>query len=111
MVIEGGMTVFLVGCAGGAISEVLHWWNLRHKPNFPKYAGTPKYWILTSLMIIMGGLIAWLYFGQRAEGIIAAHVGLSAPLILQKMTVSIPGVKGARGADPSDASVRSFFTW
>ena len=111
MVVEGGVVVFLVGCAGGAISEVLHWWNLRQKPNFPKYARTPKYWILTLLMIFIGGLIAWLYFGQKAEGIVAAHIGLSAPLILQKMTVSVPDLKGARGAAPADTSVRSFFTW
>jgi hypothetical protein len=111
MVVEGGMSVFLVGCAGGAISEVLHWWNLRQKSNFPKYASSPKYWILTISMILVGGLVAWLYFGQKAEGIVAAHVGLSAPLILQKMTVSVPDVKGARGFDPSSTSVRAFFTW
>ena len=111
MVVEGGFAVFLVGCAGGVVSEILHWWNLRYKPNFPKYAGTPKYWVLTILMILVGGLIAWLYFGQKAESIVAAHVGLSAPLILQKMTVSVPDVKGARGALPSQTSVRAFFTW
>jgi hypothetical protein len=62
-------------------------------------------------MICIGGLIAWLYFGQKAEGVVAAHIGLSAPLILQKMTVSVPDLKGARGAAPADTSVRSFFTW
>jgi hypothetical protein len=27
------------------------------------------------------------------------------------MTVSVPDLKGARGAAPADTSVRSFFTW
>jgi hypothetical protein len=29
MVLEGALTVFGVGCAGGIVAEILHWWNLR----------------------------------------------------------------------------------
>lgn len=32
MIIEGGMTIFATGCAGGVLAELLHWWNLRDAP-------------------------------------------------------------------------------
>ncbi len=108
MVIEGAGLVFLAGCGGGVLNELLHWWNLRKKPEFPRYVRSAKYWILTLLMALVGGFIVWLYFGQQVEGVLAVHVGLLAPLILQKMASSVPEAAGARGRE---ASVRSFFNW
>jgi hypothetical protein len=28
VVVDGGLAVFGVGCGGGALAEVRHWWNL-----------------------------------------------------------------------------------
>jgi hypothetical protein len=112
MIVEGGYTVFATGCAGGAVAEVLHWWNLRESPQLPAYAGSPFYWGITAAMILAGGLFAWIYFGERAEAIIAAHVGISAPLILQKLATSVPETKGAKNVIVTPAaSIRRFFTW
>lgn len=63
-------------------------------------------------MIFAGGLVAWLYFGDSAEAIIVAHVGISAPLILQKLATTVPDTKGGKNIVATPApSVRQFFTW
>ena len=63
-------------------------------------------------MIFAGGLIAWIYFGARAEAIIAVHIGVSTPLILQKLVTSVPDTKGSKNIIVTPApTVRRFFTW
>jgi hypothetical protein len=112
MIVVGGYAIFGIGCAGGVLAELLHWWNLRESPQLPAYSASPFYWALTVAMILAGGLVAWVYFGERAEAIIALHVGLSTPLILQKLATSVPDTKGAKNiiATPTP-TVRRFFTW
>ena len=41
-----------------------------------------------------------LYFGERADGLLALHVGISAPLILQKLA-STAAQRGGKSANPS----------
>ena len=101
--------VFAVGTFGGAFLELLHWWNLRRRnPRFPKYATSLFYWLVTLLMALAGGSLALFYFGERAEALLAFHVGLSAPLIAQKLatTMAQPGARSANGLRLTD-----FFTW
>ena len=101
--------VFAVGVFGGAFLELLHWWNLRRRnPRFPQYARSSFYWIVTLFMVLAGGAITLFYFGDRAEAIVAFHVGLSAPLIGQKLatTMAQPGARSIDGARLID-----FFTW
>jgi hypothetical protein len=112
MVIEGATEVTGVGLAGGVLAEILHWWNLRLDKQLPDYAKSPKYWIITLAMILAGAFITWIYFGNRAEAIVALHVGISTPLILQKLAVSVPEIGGSRSiiATPQP-TVRRFFSW
>jgi hypothetical protein len=111
MTIESGWLVFLTGCLGGVFCELLHWWDLRTKPEWPAYAYWPRYWVLTLAMLAAGGIVCWLYFGQRADGVVALHVGLSTPLILQKLVASVPERPGAKAAVVPQPSLKSFFTW
>ncbi|MPZ44224.1 MAG: hypothetical protein GEV05_12620 [Betaproteobacteria bacterium] len=112
MVLEGSHSIFMAGCAGGALAELLHWWGLRQSPQLPAYAKSLLYWFITLAMVLAGGLVAWFYFGNRAEAIIAAHVGLSAPLILQKLVTSIPETEGSRNIVVTPPpTLRRFFTW
>ena len=69
-----------------------------------------RYWILTLLMVLAGGAVTWLYFGQKVDGILAIHVGLTTPLLLQKLVASVPEPSGAREVVPQH-SVKSFMTW
>jgi hypothetical protein len=59
------------------------------------------------MLALTGGLIAWLYFGSRVQGIVALHVGLSTPLILQKLTTTLAPT-GGHGGGPS---LIRFFKW
>ncbi len=112
MVLEGALGVFGVGCAGGALAEALHWWNLREKLELPHYVKSLFYWVMTLVMIATGGFVAWLYFGDHAEALVAVHVGLSAPLILQKLIKSVPKTSGAKSVITTPApSLRGFFSW
>jgi hypothetical protein len=100
--------VFITGFAGGIILELVHWYAIRKNGRWPAYGRSPLYWAISALMCAAGGGLAVLYFGGRAEGIVALHVGLSAPLILQKLTTTIASTPGAKGLR---AGVFSFFDW
>lgn len=108
MELLGESQVFLLGCVGGGINEFLHWWNLRTEPEFPIYARRPTYWIITAIMVVIGGGLAFLYLGASPDTLLALHIGLSAPLILQKLTSTAASVQGARGGGPS---IINFFRW
>lgn len=112
MVIESAAGVFGIGSLGGALSEVLHWWNLRQNQDWPDYARRVMYWIITLLMIGVSGVLAWIYFGEHAEAVLAIHVGISTPLLLQKLVSSLPRNDGAKNLIAKQPpSIRGFFTW
>ncbi len=102
--------VFGVGVAGGGVAEVLHWWNLRLQAVLPEYAKSPIYWIITGVMALTGGLVAILYFGSSADGILVLHVGAATPLLIQKLVTSIPEHKGAKSMS-SGPTIPRFFRW
>jgi hypothetical protein len=108
MPLHSTYTVFAIGAAGGAALEMLHWYALRRDRRLPAYATSPLYWLITLAMIALGGLIAILYFGSRAEALLAFHVGASTPLILQKLTTTVVREPGAKSLD---ASPMSFLNW
>ena len=108
MQLNSYLSVFLVGSAGGLLLELVHWWNIKKKNQFPKYARSAKYWIITAAMALAGGLLALVYFGDEAQAILPLHIGLSTPLILQKLTTTM-AEPGERAGE--ETSILSFFTW
>jgi hypothetical protein len=76
-------TVFLLGIIGGALAELLKWYQLRESPNFPVYATTFRYWLITALMIIAGGILAVVHGVNATEPLLAVNIGVSAPLIIK----------------------------
>jgi hypothetical protein len=102
------LQVFLVACCGGVLLEIVHWYAVRKDGRFPEYAKSPQYWAASAVMALAGGGLAVLYFGSRAEGIVALHVGLSAPLILQKLVTTVADVPGAKGVRHG---LLDFFRW
>jgi hypothetical protein len=102
--------VFLAGTAGGVLLELLHWYALRREKRLPQYASSIFYWVVSALMAFAGGALAWLYFGARAEAIVAAHIGLSAPLILQKLATTVAPT-GSKGVGGMGQRLLAFLRW
>lgn len=108
MILTSMPQVFAAGLCGGAALELLHWYAIRRDEKFPQYASSPAYWIITGAMACTGGAIAILYFGGRADGLLALHVGASTPLILQKLATTIAKKPGAKSLQ---ATPLSFMSW
>src|SRR5262249_31649999 len=106
MTLTTAWQVFFAGLAGGCLLERVHWYAIRKNGRWPTYGKSPQYWIVSAIMAVAGGGLAVLYFGARAEGIVALHIGLSAPLILQKLSTTIGSTPGAKGMSKG---IMSFF--
>ncbi len=93
--------VFGYGVLGGALAELLKWYQMRESPTPPPYLGSKKYWVLTVLMALAGGLLAALQ--NVASPLLAINIGISAPLVLKALAAVTPiqppqaGVSGAGG--------------
>ena len=105
------LTVFLVGILGGALGEALKWYQLRESPNMPEYSKKPAYWIITAVIALAGGVLAWLYGIDMTKLLLALNIGISAPLILKSLASAVPnlsGVGGAKDLEGSKPSIGSF---
>lgn len=80
--------IFGYGVLGGAFGELLKWYQLRESPSSPAYLGNLKYWILTVLMALAGGLLAALQ--NVSSPLLAINIGISAPLILKALAAVTP---------------------
>lgn len=100
------VTVFILGTLGGVLAEVLKWFHLRESQNWPEYAKRRAYWIITALMAIAGGVLAWAYGIDATRPLLAINIGISAPLIIKGLAGAVPAAPKDRGAPA--ASIRNF---
>jgi hypothetical protein len=110
MELNGFWQVFLVGSFGGLLAESVKWYSLRENPRLPRYAKSPHYWTVTMMMVFAGGILACLYGTKAVSGLLAANVGISAPLIISSLATTIPSPSRNRGADLPEPSLLNFLT-
>jgi hypothetical protein len=84
-------TGLLYGIIGGALAEVLKWWQLREAQTPPTYLKSTFYWVITGIMALVGGIVALAYNVDASNPLLAMNVGASAPLILKGLASVIPG--------------------
>jgi hypothetical protein len=83
--ISGFLPVFLCACFGGCLAELLRWYNLRESTEFYVYRAGAVYWLITTLMIVAGGVLAVLYGTEPKNAILILQIGLSTPLIIKSL--------------------------
>lgn len=94
LVLYGFWRIFWVGFGGGIIGDVLGFADLRTRA-LPDYYKRVRYWASAVILAAAGGFVATLY-GTTMNGILAMHLGASAPLIIQSFTSSIPRIGGQK---------------
>lgn len=90
MLISEFWAIFLTGCFGGIAAEALTWFNLRKSANLPTYLRRPKYWIITAIMVVIGGILSVLYGLEPKNAILVFQIGLTTPLLLKALAQTIP---------------------
>ena len=88
---------FIFGCIGGGAVELLKWWKIRHdleQKGIPNWSKSLPYWIITSLMIILGGGVVIIYVksGAVLNPFLAFHIGATTPLIISGLTRVAPSI-------------------
>jgi hypothetical protein len=81
--------LFAWGCVGSACDELLHWASLRRRRTFPTYVRSIKYWVVTALLVLMGGVVA-LAYGSSSFRLITPLtvliVGYCAPALIKSLS-------------------------
>jgi hypothetical protein len=89
-------TMILIGCAGGLIPDALRIVKNRYEPQVPEYLRSITFWIGLLLLVIFGGLAAWL--GEAANVKQALAYGFAAPefisRILSRGKAATPAAEG-----------------
>jgi len=90
--VTGIWVVFGIGIFGGALAEFAKWIALRetNPNNFPIYARSIVYWIITIILMIVGGILALLYGYTDVDALLVANIGASAPLIIRALASTTP---------------------
>jgi len=76
-------TMILIGCAGGLIPDVLRIIKNRYDPEVPEYLRSATFWLGLLLLVILGGLAAWL--GEAANVNQALAYGFAAPEFISRV--------------------------
>ena len=92
----GYLEGFLLGAFGGFLGEFVGIFKLRREAvaKWPDFLKWWSYWILTIVMIIVGGLVVvgYLVSGPMLNILLAAQVGMTTPLFLERLLGQIPPV-------------------
>lgn len=76
---------------GAVLFEAVHWFRIREKLDLPKYRKllrSPAYWVITAVAVLLGGLGALVYFGDRLSPGELLVAGAAFPTLLKKLVAA-----------------------
>lgn len=88
-------SLFLLGCLGGLLPDILRLIRNRHKIKIPAYLRTLNFWVGTILLVAVGGLTAWILSAETAKD--ALIYGFASPQILSQLAASARTERVERG--------------
>jgi hypothetical protein len=91
-----GLEIGIYGVIGGSLPEILALYKLRHVKSGgkPDWLKSSFYWIVTGVMILLGGATAFIYFklGIKVNELMAIHLGAATPLLISNLGKSKPDI-------------------
>jgi hypothetical protein len=100
--------MILIGCAGGLIPDALRIIKNRHEPQVPPYLRSVTFWMGLLLLVVFGGLAAWL--GQAADVKQALAYGFAAPEFISRI-LSGGEVVAASGKGSGNLGLRAWWRY
>lgn len=96
MVFITSLEGFCLGMLGGFLAEFFGWFKLRKilHTSCPDFAKTMIYWVMTVGMMVVGGIIVYVYIksGFHFQALVAVNIGATAPLLLEGIVKQMPQV-------------------
>jgi hypothetical protein len=90
--------IILLGCAGGAVPDIVRIVQNRHEPNLPDYLKGANFWLGFFLLLILGGVAAG--FGDAKSIKEALAYGFTAPEVISRLFSAPSGARGPGGGMP-----------
>jgi hypothetical protein len=76
------------GATGSLLFEATRWGALRTRDRLPRYAWKLHYWILSAVLISVGGITAAVFTPGSLQATVA--IGISAPAIVTQIARTFP---------------------
>jgi len=81
------LPIFLVGCLGGVLPDILRIIRNRLDPNLPAYLKSINFWVGLVLLVLLGGATAWILEAASAKD--ALVYGFASPQIISQLVGSL----------------------
>src|SRR5512141_1218816 len=102
--------LFLLGCLGGAVPDLLRIIKNRYKASLPKYMRSANFWIGLVILVAIGGLTAWILEADSAKA--ALLYGYASPQVLSNLAGSFLSGRTDRGVpDPNRPPTMDLPQW
>lgn len=94
----------LLGCLGGVLPDIIRIIKNRYKLSIPEYLKTGSFWLGFLLMVLIGGLAAWVFSPTSAREAIV--YGYAAPQLFSSLVAK--EIRHSRIKD-QNISIRSWW--
>lgn len=102
-------SVFVLGCLGGLLPDILRIIRNRNKPHLPTYLRKGNFWLGVLLLMAIGGITAWILEAKTAKD--ALIYGFASPQILSHLAASARGERGEKETASQKDSSFSLMNW